>query len=442
MASLSLATIVTVLAIALHAIAQPIAPVSPHSVQIVHKKRYYDYSSSTIRGVNIGGWLLLEPYITPSLFEAFRTSDSSDEGIPVDEYHFCQQLGYDTAESRLVQHWNSWYTEQDFQNMAGSGLNFVRIPIGYWAFKMLDSDPYVSGYQEALLDKAIGWARDNNLKVWVDVHGMPGSQNGFDNSGLRDSYSWLSDSTNYNLSLEVIEYVLEKYSRDEFLDTVIGVELVNEPLGPVLDMDKLKEYYAYGYNYVRNTLGRNQDVIIHDAFQPFHYWDATLTDSDGDWGVVVDHHHYQVFSNPELQRSSDERVQVACGWGSGTVTESHWTVAGEWAGATTDCTKWINGVGYGARYDGSFSKGSDTSSYIGSCQNNEDISSWSDDRKTETRKFIEAQLDAFELRGGWVFWCYKTETSIEWDFQRLIYNNLFPQPLTDRQFPNQCGFNN
>ena len=69
------------------------------------------------------------------------------------------------------------------------GLNFVRIPIGYWAFQLLDNDPYVQG-QVQYLEKALGWARKNNIRVWIDLHGAPGSQNGFDNSGLRDSYNF------------------------------------------------------------------------------------------------------------------------------------------------------------------------------------------------------------------------------------------------------------
>ncbi|SCU99660.1 LANO_0F03026g1_1 [Lachancea nothofagi CBS 11611] len=421
---------------------QPVPPKNPHSVQFVHeqnKKRFYDYQGAVLRGVNIGGWLVIEPFITPSLFESFRTQDNSDVGIPADEYHFCQTLGQEIASSRLEQHWSSWFTEQDFTNIAAAGLNFVRIPIGYWAFQTLDSDPYVKGNQEQYLDQAIQWAANNNLKVWVDLHGAAGSQNGFDNSGLRDSYAFLEDS-NLNVTKDVLKYMLDKYSQDQYLDTVVGIELINEPLGPVLDMNKLKEFYQFGYDYLRNQLGRNQIVVIHDAFQAFNYWDSSLTYSENDWGVVLDHHHYQVFSNAELQRPIDQKIAVACEWGSGTLSEAHWTVCGEWSAALTDCTKWLNGVGYGARYDGSFQKGDDTSSYIGSCQNNEDISSWSDDRKTNTRKFVEAQLDAFELRNGWVIWTYKTENSLEWDLQRLMYNGLFPQPVTDRQFPNQCGF--
>lgn len=423
----------------------PIPAKGPHSVQFVtdkNEKRFFDYGaiqySDPIRGVNIGGWLVLEPYITPTLFEAFRTNDNSDEGIPADEYHYAEQLGKETAGSRLEAHWSSFYTETDFKDIADLGFNLVRIPIGYWAYELLENDPYVKGNQAKYLDKAIEWAEKYGLKVWVDLHGAAGSQNGFDNSGQRDCWGFLEDD-NLEITTKVVNHLLDKYSQDEYLETVVGVELINEPLGPVLDMQKLKEsYYTPAYHYLRDTLQRNQIIVIHDAFQQFNYWNDFLTSESGAWGVVLDHHHYQVFSSGELQRSIDEHVAVACSWGEGTLGESHWTVCGEFSAALTDCTKWINGVGFGARYDGSFQKNYESSSYIGSCQNNEDISSWSDERKQDTRRYVEAQLDAFEKRGGWIIWCYKTESSIEWDLQRLTYNGLFPSPLTARAYPGQC----
>lgn len=443
---LSLKTLLCTLLTVSSVLATPVPARDPSSIQFVHeenKKRYYDYDHGSlgepIRGVNIGGWLLLEPYITPSLFEAFRTNDDNDEGIPVDEYHFCQYLGKDLAKSRLQSHWSTFYQEQDFANIASQGFNLVRIPIGYWAFHTLDDDPYVSGLQESYLDQAIGWARNNSLKVWVDLHGAAGSQNGFDNSGLRDSYKFLEDS-NLAVTTNVLNYILKKYSAEEYLDTVIGIELINEPLGPVLDMDKMKnDYLAPAYEYLRNNIKSDQVIIIHDAFQPYNYWDDFMTENDGYWGVTIDHHHYQVFASDQLERSIDEHIKVACEWGTGVLNESHWTVCGEFAAALTDCTKWLNSVGFGARYDGSWVNGDQTSSYIGSCANNDDIAYWSDERKENTRRYVEAQLDAFEMRVVWIIWCYKTESSLEWDAQRLMFNGLFPQPLTDRKYPNQCG---
>lgn len=438
--------LVSVVSLTALVLGSPIPAKSPHSVQFLtdrNEKRFFDYAahqySDPVRGVNIGGWLVLEPYITPTLFEAFRTNAYNDDGIPVDEYHYAQQLGQDIAASRLEAHWSSFYTEQDFKDISDLGFNLVRIPIGYWAYEKLENDPYVMGKQAEYLDQAIEWAGKYNLKVWVDLHGAAGSQNGFDNSGLRDSWAFLEDS-NLQVTTRVIEHLLDKYSQDEYLETVVGIELINEPLGPVLDLQKMKDqYYTPAYNYLRNTLNRNQIIVIHDAFMAFNYWDDFLTADSGAWGVVVDHHHYQCFNNDDLQKSIDEHVELACSWGKGVQNEAHWTVSGEFSAALTDCTKWINGVGVSSRYDGSFNKDGETSSYIGSCANNEDISSWSEERKQNTRRYVEAQLDAFEMRGGWIIWCYKTENTIEWDLQRLTYNGLFPQPLTARQYPGQCN---
>ena len=74
-------------------------------------------------------------------------------------------------------------------SLSAAGLNHVRIPIGFWAYDVSGGEPYIQG-QAAYLDQAIGWARDNGLMVILDLHGAPGSQNGFDNSGRRGSEQW------------------------------------------------------------------------------------------------------------------------------------------------------------------------------------------------------------------------------------------------------------
>jgi glucan 1,3-beta-glucosidase len=118
-----------------------------------------------VRGVNLGGWFVLEPWITPSIF-----SQWANGGGVVDEYTYCQALGQAEANSRLTQHWNTWVTQADFQAIAAAGLNHVRIPIGYWALNPLPGDPYVQG-QLPILDNAIDWARQAGLKVMLDLHG-------------------------------------------------------------------------------------------------------------------------------------------------------------------------------------------------------------------------------------------------------------------------------
>jgi glucan 1,3-beta-glucosidase len=116
-----------------------------------------------IRGVNLGGWLVLEPWITPSVFEEAGEA-------AVDEYTLSRILRDRGAESRLRDHWNTWITQADFQRIAAAGMNSVRIPIGYWAVIQLPGEPYIQGQLE-YMDKALGWARNAGLKVIVDLHG-------------------------------------------------------------------------------------------------------------------------------------------------------------------------------------------------------------------------------------------------------------------------------
>jgi glucan 1,3-beta-glucosidase len=123
----------------------------------------FDYANEKVRGVNLGGWLVLEPWITPSIF------DQAGDGA-IDEWSLCATLGLDACYATLQQHWSSFITADDFAQIAAAGMNHVRIPVGYWAVGIMEGDPYVNG-QLDYLDQAVGWARAANLKVIVDLHG-------------------------------------------------------------------------------------------------------------------------------------------------------------------------------------------------------------------------------------------------------------------------------
>jgi len=64
--------------------------------------------------------LYLQPWITPSMFE-----NTGNDSI-VDEYTFGQYQDPDVAVQALQVHWATWYTEQDFIDMASYGLNHAR----------------------------------------------------------------------------------------------------------------------------------------------------------------------------------------------------------------------------------------------------------------------------------------------------------------------------
>ena len=124
-----------------------------------------------LRGVNLGGWLVLEKWMTPSLFDGLQATD---------ETSYCVELGA-SAEQSLKNHWDTFITCEDFAWLAKTGINAVRIPIGHWIFGPdypyhrsygASSHPFVKGGIE-ILDRAFDWAEAYGLHIVLDLHAEP-----------------------------------------------------------------------------------------------------------------------------------------------------------------------------------------------------------------------------------------------------------------------------
>lgn len=386
----------------------------------------FNYGSTKVRGVNIGGWLVAEPWITPSLF------DNTGDGRVIDEWTFGQYAS--NAAGRLQSHWATFYTEADFAAIAGAGLNHVRIPIGYWAFDTSAGEPYVHANQADYLEKAVQWSRNHGLKVIIDLHGAPGSQNGFDNSGRKGSANWPNDPNNSQRALNVISTIAARFAKYD--GTVTAIELLNEPAGYLGGnmMDYTKNYYGYGYYAARNKFA-NAAIMIHDAFEGLNYWQGQAQPPQYQQ-VLLDTHIYSVFSPDQVAMSQSARINNYCGM-TGYIANSQknlWTVVGEWTAAPTDCAKYLNGRGVGARYDGSYPG----SYYVGSCTGKTgDGSQFSAAYKQQLKQLFETQVSVYERGSGWVFWTWKTEQAADWDYQRGLKGGWITYNLNSR--PNaQC----
>ena len=154
--------------------------------------------SRALRGVNLGAWLVLEKWMTPSLFQGVEASD---------EWGFSQTPG---AREKLEKHRQTFITERDFEWIKSHGLDAVRLPIGYWTLE--ESAPYIAG--AAHVDNAMRWARNHDLQVLIDLHGAPGSQNGMDHSGRSGEIGWTKPENIEATvrSLEVIARALRQSS--------------------------------------------------------------------------------------------------------------------------------------------------------------------------------------------------------------------------------------
>ena len=80
-----------------------------------------------IRGVNLGGLFVYEPWIAQDTWNQMCGADTDSElacGV---------KLKQNTVDQKFQDHWANWYKQADFDAMYNYGINTVRIPVGFWS---------------------------------------------------------------------------------------------------------------------------------------------------------------------------------------------------------------------------------------------------------------------------------------------------------------------
>lgn len=109
--------------------------------------------------------MVTEPFIVPALYEKYHnTSDP-----PVDEWTLTQAMAKANALSDLENHYATFITERDFADIAAAGLNFVRIPLPWWAIEVRGNEPFIPNKSWTYFLKAIQWARKYGIRINLDL---------------------------------------------------------------------------------------------------------------------------------------------------------------------------------------------------------------------------------------------------------------------------------
>jgi glucan 1,3-beta-glucosidase len=396
-----------------------------------------------LRGVNLGGWLVLESWMDGDLF-------SGNFENATDQYSFDSLPG---AKEALEEHWSTYFVESDIAALAAAGINALRIPIGFWAYDNANT-PYIQGADE-YMDLAITWARKYGMKVWVslssplpfrihktnfsqvDCHGSPGSQNGFQNSGhAKENNGQLYG--NLDRSIEVLKIMGAKYGSWNYSDVVVGLELVNEPIARQNNVFSTTQLWAQeAYLAVRSVVANPFLVIVmHDSFQTPLEWlkvgklmnGLLLGGLKNRFGI--DTHKYGLYSAEETDMNQAQHIDEVCGTWPTVLAPSKAimpTYVGEWSAITQICVI----------PDGSTTAGS--SCDVDGCQcQDAGMDNWNDAMVEWIGKFVEAQLDVFEENThGYFMWAAKGNGG--WGFLNGIEKGIIPNPVTSRNYKPQCG---
>ena len=113
-----------------------------------------------------------------------------------DEYTFCQGSARPRSRQRLQRHRETWITAKDFAWLAAHGINAVRLPVGYGV-----AEENRLSHRARHGGLGVPTAKEHGIGVLLDLHGAPGSQNGWDHSGRAGTLEWHTSKDNVDHTL-------------------------------------------------------------------------------------------------------------------------------------------------------------------------------------------------------------------------------------------------
>ena len=365
-----------------------------------------------IKGVNLGNWLVLEKWMLPELFAGTGAED---------EVWLNRKMNPAELKEKMKEHRDTFITEKDFAFIKDQGIGLLRIPVPYFIFG--DREPFHGCIE--YLDKAFDWAEKYSLQILIDLHTVPGSQNGYDNGGITGVCKWCKNPQEVEFALTVLEQLAERYKNRTGL---YGIEVLNEPIsflvyatapstGKAVDKEEakgsgyvplsfLENFYRDAYKRLRKILPEDKTIVFHDGFRLRHW--GRFFRKENMKNVVLDTHIYifamesfvpihkpwvyQIYikSQQRLIRRIQKDVPV---------------VVGEWC----ICNKYAEKTDSGMSAEAAAKR-----------------------RRERYLEIAALQLQAWSKAKGWIYWSYQFKPNRKepldekwkesWDFSRCVEN--------------------
>lgn len=380
-------------------------------------------------GVNLGNWLVLEKWMSTTLF---------DNSTAPDEYYLPRTLDPKDYQARIMQHRAEYITERDFIYLKSLGVSSLRIPVPYFIFG--DRPPFIGCIDK--LDLAFSWAKAYGMTILIDLHTAPLSQNGFDNGGMQGVCKWAQTPEEVTFVLNVLEKLAQHYGSHPAL---YGIEILNEPISAKLWNDFnipkryppvepevaqgsapvehafLVDFYTEAYQRINQYLSDGKFVVFHDNFELEAWQDFHPEKRDN---LILDTHQYLMTAEAQgceqtlesylnfLEKDLAPRYQEVC--------KSHKVICGEW------CL--FNSLACGAD-----TKGGQTELNGVSASTRNVVDATTKQKIYST--LCDAQMKIWKMGVGHYYWNYKLLLDITnspnwsgfdaWDFGRCCALNWF-----------------
>ncbi|MGI8950399.1 MAG: glycoside hydrolase family 5 protein [Chitinophagaceae bacterium] len=260
-----------------------------------------------IKGTNLGNWLVPEGYM-------FKFSNANSARL-INET-ITELIGPDATKAFWEKYLDVYITREDIHYLKNIGVNSIRVPFDYRLFTnenyMGDND-LTRGFK--YLDRVIKWCKADGLYVLLDMHCAPGGQTG---DNIDDGYGYpflFENEESQQLCSNIWKKIADHYKNES---TVMGYDLLNEPIAHYFDKDKLNPLLEVVYKRITKAI-REVDKN-HILFLGGAQWDSNfkIFSAPFDSKVVYEFHKYWTATTKDvIQEYIDFRdkynVPIYCG---------------------------------------------------------------------------------------------------------------------------------
>ncbi|MEI6578323.1 MAG: cellulase family glycosylhydrolase, partial [Eubacteriales bacterium] len=223
----------------------------------------------TLRGVNIGGWLLQESRMCPN------NADDKVWGYYDTLKVLFERFGEEKANELLNTYLDNWITNSDLDYLKNLGVNCVRVPFWYRNFQSDDDGTWIRNKNGEIdfsrLDWIVAECGKRGIYVIFDMHGAPGFQSNDHSCGK------VNASELFDLSLDGLKYrnrtaeiwtELAKHFKGN--PTVAAYDLLNEPMSGFTEKERndcrLWHFYNRLYKAIR-AVDRDHMITVEGIWE-------------------------------------------------------------------------------------------------------------------------------------------------------------------------------
>lgn len=193
-----------------------------------------------LKGVNLGGWLMMEGYMF------------GGRNIPEHDFRnsFEKALGRGAMEDFTRSFRDSFIQESDIKIIKSWGANCIRLPFNY---RLIEPEDRPYGLNEeglSYLDKAVKWCEKHGIYCILDLHAAPGAQNDAWHSDSYGKQELFSSEANKDRYMRLWFFLADRY-RDA--SAIAGYDVLNEPVVGILEENQVRDLYEKVTREIRDT---------------------------------------------------------------------------------------------------------------------------------------------------------------------------------------------